>query len=615
MCGIAGVLLRDGARADPELVARMAATLTHRGPDDHGVWCQGPVALAQTRLSIIGLDSGHQPMLSAAGDLALVANGEVYNYLEINAALARQGHLPRTGSDSEAILNAYAQYGLGFLTALRGMYAFALYDAHTGRLILGRDRLGIKPLFYTRLPEGIAFASEIKALLPTLPGAPQIDAGALRQFLQQQFVAGTRTILQGVERVAPGTALIIDRHLRSTSRRYWSALDIVPRRLTAAEALEELDSLLPQVMREHMRADVPFGLFLSGGLDSAVLAALLSSQGAGSLAAFSVGYAGAGPDESTAAARVAAHLGLAHQPLRLDLEQVMARLPLSIWAADELMRDYACLPTAVLAEHAAAGLKVVFCGEGGDEAFAGYGRYRPTPAERWFKALRHPGSGGFRTRGQWPGGWARRLFGPELRAVRERDRAPFVSAWQAAPKDWSDLQRRQYTDLVTALPDNLLVKTDRMLMAFGLEGRVPLLDHRLLEFGLALPDPLKVRAADRAAATPATGKWLLREWAATRLPADHLRRPKQGFHVPMEAWLQGDLARRVGAALVRNQGVREWFRVAAIPALARARAAGRGPTRLLFGLLQFAIWHRLFIEQPGLRPGPREDPLAWIASD
>ncbi|TVQ87457.1 MAG: asparagine synthase (glutamine-hydrolyzing) [Chromatiaceae bacterium] len=615
MCGIAGVLLRDGARADPGLLARMAAALAHRGPDDRGVWCQGPVGLAQTRLSIIGLDSGHQPMLSAAGDLALVANGEVYNYLELNAALARQGCVPRTGSDSEVILNAYAHYGLGFLTALRGMYAFALYDARAGRLILGRDRLGIKPLFYTRLPQGIAFASELKALLPALPGAPEIDPAALRQFLQHQFVAGAGSILQGIQRVPPGTALIIDRRLRSELRRYWSALDVQPRQLTAAEALEELDALLGQVMREHLRADVPFGLFLSGGLDSAVLAALLASHEAGRIQAFSVGYADERSDELTAAAGVAAHLGLQHRPLRLDLRQVMARLPLTVWAADELMRDYACLPTAVLAETAAAGLKVVFCGEGGDEVFAGYGRYRPPPLERWFKTLRHPGSGGFRTRGQWPRGWVRRLFGPDLRRVQEADRTPFVAAWRATPRDWSDLQRRQYTDLVTALPDNLLVKTDRMLMAFGLEGRVPFLDHRLLEFGLALPDRLKVVPADRAAGTPAAGKWLLRQWVATRLPPAHLRRPKQGFHVPVDVWLQGDVALRVGAALGRNQGIRHWFRAAAIPALARARGAGRGNARVLFGLLQFAIWHRLFIEQPGRRPGPQEDPLEWIASD
>jgi asparagine synthase (glutamine-hydrolysing) len=259
-------------------------------------------------------------------------------------------------------------------------------------------------------------------------------------------------------------------------------------------------------MREHMRADVPFGLFLSGGLDSAVLACQLQAQGAGRIHSYSVGYRGtAMAHELDEAQRVADWFGFEHHALELELDQVFARIPHSIWAADELMRDYACLPTSILAETAARDLKVVFSGEGGDEAFAGYRRYRPTALERWGKSLLHPGSGGFRTRPQWSRRWMRRLFGPALANADGRARQPFIDAWQSTPSGWSDLQRRQYTDLVTALPDNLLVKTDRMLMAFGLEGRVPFLDHRLVEFGLSLPDRLKVRGR--------TGKWLLRQWA------------------------------------------------------------------------------------------------------
>lgn len=605
MCGIAGFILRDGQRPDPEQLARMAAQLAHRGPDDHGIHCAGPVGLAQTRLSIIGLATGHQPMVSADGRLALAANGEVYNYLELNAALREQGRQTRTDSDSETILHAYAVHGLGFLTQLRGMYAFALHDADAGRLILGRDRLGIKPLFYVRLPDRIAFASEIKALLPILPERPQVSPGALRQFLQNQFASGEDTLIAGIRRVLPGEALTIDADLRIARYRYWSALEIAPRAISFEEARAELDGLMDVAMREHLRSDVPFGLFLSGGVDSAVLAALLHAHGAGRIKSFSVGYRGtAMAHELDEAARVAKHFGLDHRPLELELGQVFGRIPHTIWCADELMRDYASLPTSILAETAGAELKVVFSGEGGDEVFAGYGRYHPRPAERWFKATLHPGSGGFRTRGQWSGQWSRRLFGPALKSVADADRAPFLRAWGETPAHWSDMQRRQYTDLITALPDNLLVKTDRMLMGFGVEGRVPFLDHRLVEFGLSLPDALKVRQHQ--------GKWLLKRWAEPRLPPGHLARPKRGFHVPVGDWLRGEVAEQIGQRLARHRGIRDWFRVESIPALVAARQKGQGGGRELFGLMQFAIWHRLFIEESGLTPAPDEDPLEWI---
>jgi asparagine synthase (glutamine-hydrolysing) len=607
MCGIAGFILRSGARPEREELSRMAARLSHRGPDDRGIHCNGPVGLAQTRLSIIGLATGHQPMISPDDQLALVANGEVYNYLELNEALRERGRQPQTDSDSETILHAYAVHGLQFLTKLRGMYAFALYDAQHGRLILGRDRLGIKPLFYVRLPDRIAFASEIKALLAILPGRPEIEPGALRQFLQNQFAGGEETVIAGVRRVLPGEALVIDAELRVERLRYWSALDVAPREIGLEKAREELGSLMDAAMVEHMRSDVPFGLFLSGGVDSAVLAAMLHAHGAGRIRSWSVGYLGTPmADELDEAARVAAHFGLDHSPLRLTLSEVFRRIPHSIWCADELMRDYASLPTSILAEAAGAEVKVVFSGEGGDEVFSGYRRYRPGSAERWIKTLLHPGSGGFRTRGQWGRRWARRLFGPTLRGAPGNDRAPFLAAWRATPRAWSSMQRRQYTDLVTALPDNLLVKTDRMLMGFGVEGRVPFLDHRIVEFGLSLPDDLKVRGRQ--------GKWLLKRWAEPQLPARHTEGPKRGFHVPVGDWLRGKVAEDLGRRLAQNRGVRDWFEVRALPALVAARQAGQGGSRELFSLMQFAIWHRLFIEGPGSAPSPDEDPLEWVAA-
>jgi asparagine synthase (glutamine-hydrolysing) len=430
----------------------------------------------------------------------------------------------------------------------------------------------------------------------------------LRQFLLQQFNTGEETIFSGIRRVLPGELLSVDARLGISRHRYWSPACVEPRETDADTAMAELDALMDAVMREHMRADVPFGLFLSGGLDSATLAAALAEHGAGAIKSFSVGWRGTAMDDELAAAqRVADWFGFEHQALRLEPRALFARLPRTIWAADDLMRDYASLPTAILAEAAAASLKVVFSGEGGDEVFAGYRRYRAQPAERLLKGLLFPGSGGFRTRPQWSPRWIRGLFGPALRRLPGRSRQPFIDAWQHAPRTWSDLKRRQYVDLTTALPDNLLVKADRMLMAAGVEGRVPLLDHRLVAFGLSLPDGLKLRGR--------TGKWLLRRWAAPRLPGGHLEQPKRGFHVPASDWLAGANAGRVGALLQRNRGIRTWFATDAIPDLVEARQRGHGGSRELFGLLQFAIWHRLFIDGVDTPPGPEEDVLDWIAED
>ena len=277
------------------------------------------------------------------------------------------------------------------------------------------------------------------------------------------------------------------------------------------------------------------------------------------------------------------------------------RLPLASWAADDLMQDYANLPTAALAQAAGAQLKVVFTGEGGDEVFAGYGRYRMSALERGVRAIAAPGSGGFRTRGVFRGPWPGRLFGEPLQRAAARWRQPFKDAWHAAPPGWSAVQRMQYTDLRTALPDNLLVKVDRMLMAYGVEGRVPFLDHRIVEFGLSLPDTLKL---DRH-----QGKTFLKRWAERYLPHDVLWRRKRGFHVPVGQWLQGTYFNRIADALPHNRGIREWFRPAGIERLLAAHKSRGRLTRPVWTLMQFAIWHKLFIDGDGRRPAELEDPV------
>jgi asparagine synthase (glutamine-hydrolysing) len=601
MCGIAGMLLRHG-RADEGALRRMAAALAHRGPDDLGVHVAGSLGLANARLSIIDLEHGHQPMVD--GRFALVANGEIYNFIELRPGLEARGRRFETGSDSETILHAYALDGLTALPTLKGMFAFALHDAEKRELVLARDRLGIKPLYYAQLPDRLLFASEIKALLAVWPSEPELDPRALVQYLQNRFSTTDAVLVRGIHRLRPGTALVVDAELRVREHRYWSPLDVQPRKLDFDQATEEFEPMFRQVMLEHLRSDVPYGLFLSSGVDSGSLLAMITEVSGRPVRTFSVGYddSRAG-DELSHAAAIARQFGAKHTEIVLDRGAVFRRLPYTVWSTDDLLHDYASLPTSFLAEHAASELKVVLTGEGGDEVFAGYGRYRRNPLQRWAKSLIAPGSGGFRTRSYWLDRWARQAFGPELKAASAARRAPFITAWQATPRTWSHLARAQYVDLTTYLPDDLLVKVDRVLMGFSVEGRVPFLDHRVVEFGLALPDSLKVGGRH--------GKLMLRRWAERRLPREHLWRRKRGFFVPIRQWLRGDFLDQLAGLLPWNRVIQRWFRPDGVAALVREQQAGGNASRAIWGLMQIAIWHRIFVE--GHRPERDEDPLDWIA--
>lgn len=604
MCGIAGIV-RRGAPVEAEELAPMLDILGHRGPDGSGVFTSGPFGLAHTRLAIIDVAGGRQPMVDDADQLAVAVNGEIYNFPELRRELEAQGRSFATRSDSETILHAYAVDRRDFIHRLHGMFAFALVDGARQRLILARDRLGIKPLFYTRLPDRLLFASEIKAILPYLPGAPDLDAAAFSEFLHNAFASGQRTVFADIHRVQPGELIEIDAELRLSRRRYWSTLDVVPREISLDAATEELDFLLRRVMTEHLLSDVPYGLFLSGGNDSAIMLALHARVRSEPLRTFSVGYSDDEiRDELADAERIAGIFNARHSSIHLQPSSLFRRLPLTVWACDELMRDYASLPTSALADTASSELKVVLTGEGGDEVFGGYRRYRKHPLVSLLRAAVAPGSGGFRTRSSWRRRRGRTALGGELLRHDGHFRRPFVEAWASTPSGWSHLQRCQHTDLVTALPDNLLVKVDRNLMAFGVEGRVPFLDSRVVEFGLSLPDGLKV--ADGST------KVLLRHWAERYLPKDHLYKKKTGFVVPAREWLSGALLDGLESRLTANHAIRQWFDIRRLPALFTAQRRRNQATREIFCLTQFAIWHHLFIERAGARPSADEDPLDWI---
>ena len=605
MCGITGLYLEKGS-IDPTRLQSAVQTLTHRGPDHTDSFIDGAFGMAHTRLSIIDLSGGDQPLFARNGELVLIANGEIYNYIELRRDLEQAGHRFSTQSDSEVILHAYMAYGKAFLQTLNGMFAFALYDKTNKRLILARDRLGIKPLFLAHLASGVAFASEIKALMRFFDAAPEIDPAGLVEYLQNQFCTERNTILKGCERLLPGEAVCIERGTLRERWQYWSPLTVEPIAMDQTEAQETFDRLMETVMREHMRSDVSFGLFLSGGVDSSILLALLSRFKGEPIRTFSVGFSGTTlTSELPQAEKLARHFGSRHTSIRPDAEAIFNCLPYSVWAADELMRDYASLPTALLAEAAGSELKVVFSGEGGDEVFAGYRRYRTSRLERWFKGVAAPGTGGFRTRGALRGRWPRRLLQPDLLPFVAAARTPFVNAWKATPGCWSNLQRMQYVDLVTALPDNLLVKLDRMLMGWSLEGRVPFLDHRVVEFGLGLPDHLKV--------TGKQGKSFLRHWAAKHLPPGHLGGPKRGFHVPIGEWTTGRYLTTLADVMPRHPAIQNWFRPGGVKELIAKCPSSMPATRLVWALLQFVIWYQLFIFGHGQRPPVKADPLEVIA--
>ena len=596
MCGIAGIINWNNA-VDEQSLEKSAKTLQHRGPDATGIFVRKSVGFVHTRLSIVDLSGGDQPLHAADDSLHLIANGEIYNYVE----LRKESQFPfATHSDSECILQTYVEAGREGIKNLNGMFAFALYDERADTVILARDRLGIKPLFYAETANGLVFASEIKALLPLLAVSQDINPLALQQFLQNQFSTGRDTIFKGIKRVLPGEFLSVTA-AGISYHQYWDAKGITTRNILMDEALDEFEALFAQVMTEHMRADVPFGLFLSGGIDSSVLLAELSALHSQKINTYSIGYSGTTmEDELDQAAALAETFGTQHQSIRVSRHDMFQRIVHTIWSADDLMRDPANLPTSLLSEVAAKDLKVVFSGEGGDEAFAGYRRFAPG-LENEIKALLL-GGGGIRASGNWSKFAKKQVF--PVGFCNNAFREPLLKIWKTLPSSWSLMQKQQYLELNAALPDNLLVKADRMMMGFGLEGRVPFTDHRVVEFGLSLPDVLKYQNK--------RGKWLIRKWAEKKLPKAHLQRPKKGFYVPISEWMSGDFLRHLGDRLQHNRAIKEWFNIEGVANLLQAQKHGKNCTKEIWGLMQFAIWHRIFVESPGVIPSTQENPVDWI---
>jgi asparagine synthase (glutamine-hydrolysing) len=571
MCAIAGLALAQNAAApDAMVLDSMRRALAHRGPDGEGEVLFGQAALVHNRLAIIDVAGGAQPFNRRTA--SLVANGEIYNFRELRAAMPDVRFA--SASDCEPPLHLFAADAQGYAAKLRGMFAIAIYDRATRALTLTRDPFGIKPLYWSQIAGGIAFASEPRALLDSGLVARQVRRAARDELLQMQFTTGAETIFNGIFRVLPGETLrISDGKLMGRSR--INALPPgPPEDIGEAEALARLDHALMQSVDLHQRSDVPYGMFLSGGIDSAAILAVMARLNERPVLAFTAGFDVPGAaDERALAASLAKSVGARHETINITRDMVWRDLPKIVAAMDDPAADYAIIPTWFLARLARRDVKVVLSGEGGDEIFAGYGRYRSAMRPWWL------GGRVMRGRGTFDGTDVLRA-----RSAIWRDGLVAADA-QAGQAGRSRLQMAQAADIAEWLPNDLLIKLDRCLMAHGVEGRTPLLDPAITAAGFRLPDALKVRNG--------RGKYLLRKWLEGAMPAAHPFAPKQGFTVPVGDWIAQDGA-RLGKLVAQQPGILETCvpaRVEALFASGKGKRAGAAAWMLLF----YALWHQAHV--------------------
>jgi asparagine synthase (glutamine-hydrolysing) len=616
MCGICGVIAgeREGP-PDLEAVARMSRRLVHRGPDDEGLFHDGPVALAARRLSIIDLAHGHQPIASEDGSVVVVQNGEIYNYRELKRELEGRGHRFATDCDTEVLVHLYEEEGDRFVERLRGMFAIAVWDKPRQRLLLARDPFGIKPLYYRHAGGGLSFASELKAMLKQPGFSRQIDPRAVAAYLAFNSIPAPLTIFAEARKLPPGHVLVWQGGEISL-RRYARPGPVGGDQLrhgSEEELAAELREVLDDSVRAHLVADVPVGVLLSGGVDSGGIAALASRHAGEPVRTFSIGFEESGFDELDRARLVAQRYGADHHELVLRPDAVEL-LPKLVDSFDEPFGDSSALPTYLVSELAAGEVKVALSGEGGDELFGGYYTYvadllsrrfgrlvalarplaeaLPSRTDRVgfdYKAKRFARAAANRDPLERHHAW-KEIFSPERRAALVGEGN---SAW-----DPVDLYRERYAETAAAEPlarmqdvdlgiylvDDLLVKTDRLSMAHSLELRVPFLDPRVAEFAFSLPTRMKVRGFAK--------KRLLRRALEPLLPREVVHGRKQGFSIPLAAWLRGPLqpwAREVLApSTVERQGL---LAPAAVTPLLDRHCAGREDlSRQIWGLMALTLW-------------------------
>jgi asparagine synthase (glutamine-hydrolysing) len=628
MCGIAGKLVFDPeARIDRAEIETMLVPIAHRGPDSRGILLDRNAGLGHCRLSIIDVDGGSQPMANEDESVWIAFNGEIYNFQSLRRELLARGHVFRSRTDTEVIIHLYEEHGTDCLKFLRGMFAFAIWDAKRRRLFMARDRVGIKPLYYCQTPDALYFASELKAIIADVGVPREISNAAIRQFLSFYYVPGEDTLFRAVKKLPPGHFLVVQDG-DVTIEQYWD-LKFSEERWSKSfdETASELRELLGSTVRDHMIADVPVGVLLSGGVDSSAVLSF-AVQGTGKrVKTFTVGFDGGEVvDERPYARMTAKRFDTEHYDISISLEDFWNFLPAYVW----YMEDPVCEPPSValyyVSKLARNHVKVLLSGEGGDEAFAGYPNYanllrlerlrsifgplaRPTGAaacmagdlfserrlQRYGEAFGRPLAAHYFSRTSGPSSFFNRraetFFTPEFLRSSATPPATFIAELAESVKDKPFLNQMLYVDTKTWLPDDLLVKADKMTMANSLELRVPLLDHKVLEFAAALPVDFKVRGGET--------KRVLKAAFAGVLPPEVLIRRKAGFPVPYESWLRHIFKNEIKDVLLSDRALsRGFFQKGEVSRLLQANVDRGNHAKEIFSLLVLELWHRQFADSP-----------------
>jgi len=604
----------------------MCGAMAHRGPDDEGIYLGTGVAIGMRRLSIIDLDQGHQPVSNEDGSVWIVFNGEIYNYRELRRDLEHRGHTFRTASDTETIVHLYEDYGPRCVEHLRGMFAFAIWDTRTRQVLLARDRLGIKPLYYAERDGELLFASELKPILRVDGVGRPLSWEAVGHLFTFLATPPAQSIVEGIRKLEPARVAVAGPGRPLAIERYWDVAFEPNDTATEAELVERLRDLLIEAVTLHQVSDVPVGAFLSGGIDSSAIVAMMAAPAAGRFKTFSIGFAEAGFDELAHARAVAAQFGTDHYDLvlRPDVVQIVDDLT---WYLDEPFGDTSAIPTYMVSQLASEHVKVVLSGDGGDEVFAGYDKYVVEGRERAYDRLPGPiktlagAAGSLMPHGMRGRRFLRHLAleGPnrylDASTLFHADEMPSLfrreafeqmarhDPWTAGDEvavfsrhggDW--LSAIQHRDLHHYLPLDILTKVDRMTMAHSIEARPPLLDHRLVEFAATIPSRFRLRDG--------TTKYLFKQAMRGVLPDSIIDRRKQGFAVPLSRWFRGELSGFARDLLLsdtcRQRGI---FNVGYLERMLQLNAQGRDLDLQLWTALSFEMWCRRFLDSSPHRTG------------
>lgn len=632
MCGICGQLVSEPEKGvDADLLRRLNATMRHRGPDCEGYYTKGPVGLAISRLAIIDVAGGRQPIRNEDGTIVVAFNGEIYNYRELRAVLEKLGHRFRTQSDTEVIVHGYEHWGDEALHHLNGMFAIALWDEPRQRLLLARDRMGKKPLYWHRSKNGLLWGSEAKAVLAAPWVERRVNALALHHYLTLQYVPDPLTIFEGMHRLPAAHKLVVERGGKPQVSRWWQ-LEFEPKRkIDDREAVEQARDLLTAAVERRLISEVPLGVFLSGGIDSSTILAFMAERSSKPVKTFSIGFEEDRYSETRYARQVATHFHTDHHEFVFRAADVTGLIDESVGAFDEPLADPAALPLLELSRQARQTVTVALCGDGGDETVAGYRRYaidgllrsysalpnwltqravpaimRLVPEPTWMPEDRNPVTG-LKRLGQFSATtpkaslvrWGSYFSHEEKRSLYTdcwRDRLSHIDSadWIAGAYDdahaSSQLDRTLYADHVTYLSGDLLPKTDRMTMANSLEARSPFLDVDWVEWTARLPERLKVRRM--------VGKWLLKAAFGDLLPPAIGARGKQGFSLPVGLWLRNELRHWARERVLDSRSLAEWFRQAEVERLFNEHDSGKiNHGKKLWALLILAVWRKDYLVQ------------------